>query len=862
MSKSKRPFAFRLLSWFCPDRLYEEIEGDLIYKFNKEVKEVGEKSAKRRLIWNVVRFFRPGILLRNKFSWQLNFFYMLDHFFKIFIRTTLKNKSYSFINISGLAVGLACSIFTLLWVMDEFAYDHFHESKEQVYTFRVNSSYTDGVFTFAGTSGRLAEGMKEFPEVEQSARSVPQDKLLVNFKDQSFYEQGLYADASFFNIFTFPLKEGNAFDQLPDANAVVISDKLAKKYFGNESAIGKMIKINNRYDVRVTAVVKDLPSQSSIQFQLLLPYSIYSKTDPYNEEWGAWTGGDTYVKLRAGTDKTLLEQKISKQITHPKIWPRWGNNVELVLLPLTDWHLFGNFENGKQSGGRIEYVKAFGLIAIFILLIACVNFMNLATARSVSRSKEIGVRKVIGAARQSLAGQFLGESVLISFISLLVALGIVHLLLPSFNSLTDKNVIIDYTNPIVLFGFTGIALLTGLIAGSYPAFFLSSLRVIQILKDKLSGASGAGVRKTLVVFQFSLSVILIICAIVVYRQIEYMRDKNLGFDKENVFYVKASESLSKNYEAFRQELMSQPGIRSVSRAADEPMNIQTGLEMSDDGWRGKTKEDNVRFQWQFCDKDFLSAFRFGLVDGRMFSDESAADSTNYIINEEAARRMRLDHPVGEILKVDRKGTIIGVVKDFHSKGLDQPIQPVIISMRPRRANQLFIHYEKNQLTEVMSQVTATYKKLEPDFPMEYTFLDDSFDQQYKNEILIGKLSTYFMVVALFISCLGLFGLASFTAERRVKEIGIRKVMGATVSQLIALLCRDFMRLIFIALLIGFPLAWWAGTLFLERYSFRTDFSVYIFVMTGAALLVIALLTVSYQSAKAALRNPVKSLGSE
>jgi putative ABC transport system permease protein len=488
--------------------------------------------------------------------------------------------------------------------------------------------------------------------------------------------------------------------------------------------------------------------------------------------------------------------------------------------------------------------------------------MNLATARSLSRAKEIGVRKVVGAVRQSLARQFLSESILISIISLLAALGLVHLLLPLFNQLIDKKIFIDYSNPLLVSGFVGITLLTGIVAGSYPAFFLSSLRAIQVLKDKLTGGSGANVRKTLVVFQFSLSVILVICSLIVYQQIEYMREKDLGFDKDNVFYIRASDHLNKNFTSFKQQLVNYPGIRSVTRAADEPMNIQNGLELADDGWRGKRKEDNVAFQWLKCDQDFLSAFNFEFVEGRNFSNEFPADSNNYIINEEAAKRMRFDAAVGEELKIVKRGIIIGVVKGFHSAGLNQPIQPVIISISSGESNQFFIHYEQGKLAEVMAYVQSVYKKLEPDFPMEYTFLDDTFDMQYKNEILIGKLSTCFMIIAVFISCLGLFGLSSFTAERRVKEIGIRKILGATVSQLITLLCRDFVVLVVIALVIGFPIAWWLGNQFLASYAFRTDLNVSVFMITGISLLMIALLTVSYQSTRAAMHNPVKSLRTE
>ncbi|UXE66363.1 MAG: ABC transporter permease [Chryseotalea sp. WA131a] len=852
----------RFFRWYCHPKLLDHIEGDLIEVYQQRLNKVGKRKADVKFVIDVLLLFRPSIIKPMEGYKNLNNYGMIKSYLKIGWRNLLKQKAYSFINISGLAVGLACSIFTLLWVIDEFAYDAFHKDGERIFTFRTNSSYTDGMFTFPNTSGRLAEGIKEFPEVEESARFTFRSRLLIHYKNKSFFEDGAYADASFFKIFTISLVEGNPINPLPDVSSVVISEKLARKYFNGESALGKTIRVNNETDLQVTAVFRDLPTQSTIQFQVLLPYSIYAKSDPYNQEWGAWTGGDTYVKLKSGTDKSVMDEKISKLITHPKIWPRWGNNVELFLFPLKEWHLHSNFENGKQSGGRIAYIKGFGLITSFILLIACVNFMNLATARSINRAKEIGVRKVIGAARQSLVGQFLSESIFISFIALFGALVIVYLLLPYFNLLTDKKIAIDYANPILIPSFIAVTLLTGLIAGSYPAFFLSSHKAIQILKDRLSGSGGAGVRKALVVFQFSLSVIMIICALVVYRQIEYMREKNLGFDKENVFYLNANGKVGKNYEAFKQAITGHAGISSVSRAADEPMNIQNGLEMGDDGWRGKTKEDNVGFQWLFCDVDFLSAFKFDLIEGRDFSLEIDSDTTNFIINEEAARRMHLTHPVGEMLKVDRKGMIIGVVKDFHSKGLDQAIQPVIISMRPENSNRIFIHYKKHHLQEVMSHVAASYKKLEPDFPMEYTFLDDSFNQQYKNELLIGKFSTAFMSIAVFISCLGLFGLASFTAERRTKEICIRKVLGASVSQLTALLCKDFVVLVCISILIGFPIAWLAATKFLESYPFRTDINISIFAITGFSLLSIALATVAYQSIKAALSNPVNSLKSE
>ena len=855
--------ALRFLRWFCPDHLYEEIEGDLIQKFERDAKHFSERKAKRRLLWNVVQFLRPGILLRNKFSVELNQFYMLSHFFKIFFRSSIKNATYSFINITGLAFGLAGSILILLWVIDEISFNNFHQDKDRIYQIMGNHTYPSGVDTQFSTPGPLAAGLKELPEVEESCRLIFfRGHVLFNYNDQSIYEEGIHADPTLFKIFTIPIIEGDRINPIPDINSIALSKKLADKYFPGESAIGKVFRLNNNLDARVTAVFEDIPKNSSLAFTFVLPYEIHVKEEQYIHEWGAWVGGRTYVKLHKGVDKESVNKKIAELITKPKIWPRWDSNVELFLFPLTDWRLYDNFKNGKQAGGRITYIIAFSIVAGFILLIACVNFMNLATARSMSRSKEIGIRKVVGAVRQSIVRQFMGESILISFISLFIGLLMVHLLLPWFNQLTGKQIVIDYLQPSIFGSLIGVTLFTGILAGSYPSIFLSSLQAIHVLKGKLPLLTGASIRKALVVFQFSISVTLIVGAIVVQQQIEYMRRKNLGFDKENAFYFNINAGLRKNIEAFRNKALQNPAIKNIALSDNNPMQVFGGIVLPDDAWPGKTKEDNLVFTWLKCDQHFLSAFDFTLVDGRNFSTEFPSDSSNFIITEEAVKRMKLTNPVGQELNASHKGHIIGVVKDFHSKGLQGQITPVIISMNPKNSNLLFVRYQPGLATEALKWVESLYKKFEPGFPMEYKFMDDEFGKIYESEIMVGKLSTYFTGMAIFISCLGLFGLASFTAEKRVKEIGIRKILGATVSQLVILLCRDFILLVGIALTIGLPLAWWGCQKFLQGYAFHTDLTISVFVVTGLAMIVIALITVSFQSAKAALSNPVKNLRTE
>lgn len=788
---------------------------------------------------------------------------MFNHFFKIFYRTTLKNGTYSLINVSGLAVGLASSILILLWVIDEVTFDQFHKDKERIFKIMGNHTYPDNTATMEATPGPLAVALKELPEIEESCHFTDQGgRILFASKDKSLYEEGIYGESSMFKIFTIPLVGGSHIDPLPDNNSIAISQKLAAKHFGNEDPIGKTFRLDNKFDVKVTALFADLPENSTLRFEFVLPYALYAKEDQYNQEWGAWTGGLSFVKLRADANKIVVDKKINELFTKPKIWPRWDTNVELFLFSMNDWRLRNDFKNGKQERGRINYVRAFSLVSIFLLLIACINFMNLATARSISRSREVGVRKVVGAGRQSLIGQFIGESILISAISLVVSLMVVQLLLPAFNELTGKQLTINYSNPIVYVALVGITIITGFIAGSYPAFFLSSLKAIQVMKGKLSGLGGTDVRKCLVVFQFSLSVILIIGSMVVYKQINYMRNKNLGFDRENIFYIRVNDALKNNFVAFRDEALQNPSVKFVARSDDNPMDIFGGIVLADNAWPGKTKEDNIAFKFLQCDTDLLPALRFTFMEGRNFSGEFISDSANYIITDEAARRMKLGDPVGQFLIGPTKGNIIGVVKDFHSSGFQRPIGPVIIALNPQAARRIFIRYESGSLEIALKHIQNVYQKFSPDFPIEYKFMDETFGQQYQNEILIGKLATCFTVMAVFISCLGLFGLASFTAERRSKEISIRKVLGATVSQMIILLCRDFVILIVIALTVGLPIAWWGMQRFLTTFAFRTEPSISLFAITALSMLLIALATVSFQSAKAALADPAETLKSE
>ncbi|HZY81867.1 MAG TPA: ABC transporter permease [Cyclobacteriaceae bacterium] len=773
---------------------------------------------------------------------------MLSHFLKIFVRTSARSAGYTIINVSGLAIGLASSIFIMLWVWDEINFDTQHEKRDRVYQIMFTHTYPDGAFNDVATTGKLAGALRDFPEVEESCRFTD-DRVLMQAGDKSIYENGIYGDASMFKILTIPVVSGTA--SLDDNNSIVLSQKLADKYFPGEDANGKNIRVNGN-EFKVTGVFRNNPSNSSFKFDFVLPYSVYAKMDQYNEEWGAWTGGNTLVLLQPGTDIAALTDKITSEHVKPRIWVRWDKNVEVFLFPLTDLRLYGDTN-------MIQYVRIFGIVGIFLLVIACINFMNLATARSINRSKEIGVRKVAGAARRSLIGQFFSESVLIAFIALVFALITVQLLLPTFNILTGKEVSLNFT----IIGMTLIiTVMTGIMAGMYPAFLLSSVKPVLALKGKFKGVGGANIRKALVIFQFSMSTILIVCAAMAHLQIQYMKNKDLGFDRDNIVYFPASKNIMKSYDAFRNAALANPAIVSVAEGRFNPMRIQNGMVLNDTAWPGKTAEDNIVFRWMHIDENYLETLGLKLVAGRNFSKENASDTLNFIVNEEAVRQMKLKDPIGAKLVAPHEGKIIGVVKDFNSLTLQAPMQAIILANARKIDHKIFVRYQNGKAAEVVGFLTTLYKSMESEFPMEYKFMDEPFGEMYANEILIERLSMYFTIIAVFISCLGLFGLASFTAESRTKEIGVRKVLGASASQIVTLLWRDFVWLILASLVIGFPIGWWSVDKYLSAYAFHTEISWWVFACILVGMIGITFISVGYQSAKAALANPARTLRTE
>lgn len=773
----------------------------------------------------------------------------------------IRYKGYAFITIFGLSTGISVSLFIFLWVMDELSYDRFHKNADRIYRVMGNFTYSDGTIeTGWGTPMKLGEALQTgIPEIEHTMRISWDQGLLLRFEEKAFYESGFYADSSLFSMFTFPLIEGDAKNPLPDNNSVAISEKLSRKYFGNEPGLGKIFRISQNKDLKVTAIFSDIPENSSLKFDFILPYSLWMKEHAAQDGWGN-NNMQTFVSLKPGTSleqandkiKGIIKKNCSDCINEP------------FLFPYADLRLYSDFQNGKSSGGKIDYVMSFSLVAAIILCIACINFMNLATARSATRSREVGIRKVIGAQRSGLIIQFIGESLLLTFFALFIALAVVQVVLPFFNALVNKTIHLDFGNPLFLGGLIAILLFCGITAGAYPAFFLSSFKPTSVLKggQAQSVLSGGKLRRILVITQFAVSAILISGSLVVYNQITYIRNKHLGFDKENIILLDQFGGALKNQEVYKNELLAHPQIKSVGLSGQNPFDVRNST--TDPIWAGKPEGANISFKVITCDQGYLPTLGIKVLQGRNFSDNYKQDSVNYLINEKAMHIMGLttEDVIGSDLDMwNGKGKIIGLVKDFNNGNLRKEIEPLIFIYNPANTWRIFAKIEGDPAS-ALAHAKIVQEKYDPGYPFEYDILDDKFNQQYRSEAMVGKLSSSFTVVAILISCLGLFGLAAFTAERRMKELGIRKVLGASAFGILRLLCSDFGKLVLAGLVIGSPISWYLASKYLSTYAFHTELSTGVFVAASACILLIALLTVVYQSTKAALANPVDSLRNE
>jgi predicted permease len=786
---------------------------------------------------------------------------MLRNYIKIAWRNLWNNKAFGIINIAGLTIGLTCCMFILLWVANEWNFNRSHQKLENIYQVYEHQYYShDEILTVTATPGPLADALKaETPGILKAGHLSWLNEKLFSVGEKNLKFEGQYANNDVFSIFSFPFIEGDPATALKRPNDIVLTEKVARSLFGDAKAVGRIIRLDGKEDYMVCGVIKDLPANSSFTFAWLLPFERVVEENQWLKNWDS-NAPRTYVLLDPKADFRQVNAR-AKGVIQRNLK---DSKTEVFLYPFSDIYLKGQFDKGKLAGGRIEYVRLFIIVAIFVLLIACINFMNLSTARAIQRSKEVGVRKSIGAGRPALISQFLGESFALVFIASALSVLLVWILMPSFEKMVNVTLSVKVFTWYNVLGLFFLALFTGFIAGSYPAFYLSSLDPVATLKGGMLRlrASAIWLRKGLVVFQFAISTILIVAAFLIYQQIRFIKNRNLGLNKDQVVYITNEGNVMKNENAFMNALKGMPGI--VASSTSDQLPIRIGSNFQGVSWPGKGADESVLIDYLWVGYDFAKTMQLEMVEGRTFSSEFPTDQQGLVINETAAKLMKLKPPyVGQLLTVDdQKQPVIGVVKDFSSSHLSKKIAPTLIRYASGTNRFFLVRIQPDKTEAALASLGSVYKKFNPEYPFSVKYMDESFAKMYTSEQVIGRLSASFTVLAIFVACLGLFGLATFTAQQRTKEIGIRKVLGATIGQILVLLSKEFLRLVLIAVAIAMPLAAYFMHGWLDKFAYHVEISWWVFAATALLALVLAMLTVSYQSVKTARMNPVKSLRTE
>lgn len=872
----------RIFRLYCHPHLADHIEGDLIEAYQERMRMQGARVANFRLALELVLLFRPGIIR----GWQPPRFVTTYSMYKSFIvlawRNFLKSKGYSSINILGLAIALSACMLILLYVQHELSFDRFYAHADRIYRVNHEIKFADNhlhLATAGPTFGATAKA--ELPQIESMTRLRWADNLAVKKENETIRQSEVaFADSSFFEVFTLPVIAGDVRTALTEPNSIVLTESMALKFFGTTDVLGKMLILDNDKSRKVTAVIEDIPSNSHFQFKCFVP--MIEDTYAQVNTWAGNQNYNTYFLVRPDADldaflkgmtemmnrhlEPELKMIINKSV---KEFESQGDYFRLSITPLVDIHLHSNRIAELYGSGKIEYVYMFSAIAVFILIIAIINFMNLATARSANRAREVGVRKVMGSLKASLVQQFMLESVLTCALSMLIALLLTVIALPQFNVLTGKSfdTSIMFTPSMVAI-FFALVVVVGILSGSYPAFYLSAFRPVMVLKGAITGARRSLMRNTLVVFQFVAAVTLIAGTIVAYLQMDYIRKRDLGYSREQVLVINNLWPLGERAETFKDELLTLSGVEQATVSGFLPVSYQ---RTSNTFFQSPTLDISgaINVQAWSVDDQYISTLSMQIIEGRDFSRDIASDSAAIILNESAARFLGGENIIGMKLYTpeDMEGKkihvqhVIGIVKDFNFSTLRDKVGPLVLMYGTNRGS-VALKLQTADISNLMSKVEAKWKTFAPALPFEYSFLDEDYERLYEGERQVGKLITIFASLSIFISCLGLFGLAAFMAERRSKEIGIRKVMGATVYGITTLLSRDFLRLVVLAVALATPLAWYLITKWLEGFAYRIDVSWWIFPLAGIVAVVIAFLTVSYQSVRAAMTNPATSLRTE
>jgi putative ABC transport system permease protein len=869
-------WADKLLKAILPLDLAEELQGDMHEQFEMQVEEVGLAKARWLYVCEVLKFCRPYFLKRrlSANADSLNYYYflinplMLRNYLKIAFRNLMRAKSYVFINISGLAVGIAACTLIILWIQSELQYDRFYSKTNRLYQVYNKDIFSGTPMVWGSTPRPLGPTLKQnYAEIEETTRFRPTGFTL-SVGDTKMNANGGFVDPSFLSLFDFPLKSGNAQSVLAGNNGIVITEELAEKLFGTSLALGKVVKVDNKENFSVTGVLENIPDNSKFNdISYLLPYNYFVTLG-----WGtdAWESNNdfTYVLLKEHADEAVVNQKI-KSVTaeHLKGIIDDVKNRQIMLHPASKWYLYSKEENGQLVEGRIVTVRLFGLISIFILLIAAVNFINLSTARSEKRAKEVGIRKVAGAQKISLILQFIGESTLLTFFAGIIALLLVLLSLPMFNQLTGKTLSLNFTSAYFWLAALGVLLFTGLLAGFYPAFFLANFQPSKVLKGAFKSQRAAFTpRKILVVMQFTFAIVLIVSTLIISRQIDYAQSRDKGYNQNNLLFTDLPGELAKHYNALQRELIESGAVVSMGKSLG-PMTW-TNLRQWGVTWPGSTQTDkDIEFARFGTDANFLKTTGTSLVAGREIDiHKYPTDSTAVILNETAVKTMHLKNPVGTIVKFHSVDWhVVGVVKDFIYASPFDRINPTLIEGPGGPIGLGWISIRLNPaipMADNLANLQKIFTKYNPAYPFEYIFADESYKAKFENEQRTGTLTGLFTGLTIFIACLGLFGLAAYTAQQRTKEIGIRKALGAPVISVVQLLTKDFIRLLLIAFAIGAPIGWYVMEQWLKDYNYRITIGAGVFIVTLLSAIFIVLVSVGFQAIKAALVNPVKSLRSE
>lgn len=860
----------RLASAILERILYSETAygalGDLEEQFNVISKRDGLFRA-RLYYWSQVVAAMPGCI-GNFFYWSV---VMLKNYLTVAVRNISRHKTFSLINVLGLAIGMACCILIAVYILTELSYDKYHEKANRICRLEAVLTLGTQPNLVASTNMPPTLAMREdYPEVVNSCRFVPyRGRTLVEYEDKKYYEERIYyGEETVFEIFTYPMILGDPSTALTLANSAVITEDIARKYFSGEDPIGKTLKLNNSRECTVTGVIENVPSNSHFKFSMLLSLqTMREERAQFVEAWAGPFGSYGYVLLAEGADYRELNEKLPDMVDKymGESLKNAGVDVEYFLTPITDIHLHSNKRHEAGVNSDIKYVYIFAVVAVFILLMACVNFMNLATARSSTRAREIGMRKVLGASRGQVIRQFFGESMMYSVVSLVIAMGLVHLTLPVFSSLADRELAIDYAGtPWLIPALIGLALLVGLIAGSYPALVLSRFQPIRVLRaGGPTTTSRSNFRNVLVVAQFAISITLIIGTSVVTGQLNYMRNKDLGFDKDNVVVIPLMDrSLVQSVNSIMAELRSYEGVISVATSSHNMGGHTSGGSFLPEGF---TEAQAQMMNWMNVDENYLPAMKMEIAAGRNFSRSFATDSASaVIVNEAAVRAIGWEDPLGKTIGFPgddsgTKMTIVGVVKDFHYVSPQMAVEPLLIGNDTARLRSVIVRISPDNMPATLAWLENKWKDFDPDRPFEYSFMDEAYNEQYRTEEKLLGIFVNFTLFAVFVACLGLFGLASFSAERRTKEIGIRKVLGSSAWKIVLLLSRDFAKWVLIANIIAWPLAWYLSNKWLEDFAYKVSVGPSLFVTAGLLALAIALFTVSFQAFKAASSNPVESL---